>query len=54
MTIKYHSNIIDLNIDELNEIKETVSMYKKCFIILINEEYKLLEKRQTNQWERFC
>ena len=44
--IKYNSKFIDLHIEELNEIKEYESLYKKakeCFNSLTDEDDKLLE-----------
>ena len=49
MYIKQNSKFVDLNIDEINEIKVYESLYKKakeCFNSLTDEDDKLLEGKE--------
>ena len=54
MYIKQNSKFIDFNIDELNEIKEYESLYKKakeCLNSLTDEDDKLLEGKADEYME---
>ena len=54
MYIKQNSKFIDLNIDELNEIKEYESLYEKgkeCLNSLTDEDDKLLEGKADEYME---
>ena len=54
MYIKQNSKFVDLNIDEINEIKVYESLYKKakeCFNGLTDEDDKLLEGKADEYME---